>query len=204
MRHARRGDEGQIMLPLVVFVLVVFAVALGMLGFGEASDSRGKAQKGADAAALGAAVAARDVVPTTISTDPNSYYALLSGMEQVVQLGLGPAKGCAAAFGWAARNQTSTTCRYEGAGRFHTKASSRPSPERAMVGEAEATADLHLAVCTVQIVVDTFGDRHETFTCRPGRRGGTGTAIAYYLNEEYVSSSPAVTWKSLFRVRLVE
>jgi hypothetical protein len=204
MTAPRRGDEGQIPLPLVVFVVVMVSVALGLFGFGEASDSRGKAQKGADAAALAAAAQARDVVPLTIRSEPGSYYALTAGIEQVIQLGVGPAKGCAAAFGWAARNHTATTCRYEGAGRFHTKASSHPSAERGLVGEAEATADSHLPTCTVQIVVDTLGDRHATFTCVPGPGGGTGTAIAYYLNEEYVSSSPDQTWKALFRVRLVE
>jgi hypothetical protein len=190
--------------PLVVFVLVMFAVALGMFGFGEASDSRGQAQKGADAAALAAAGAARDVVPLTIRTDPDSYYALTAGIEQVMQLGAGPAKGCAEAFGWAARNRTATTCRYEGRGRFHTKATSRPSAERQLVADAEATADAHLPTCTMQIVVDNVGDRHATFTCVPGPRGGTGTAIAYYLNEEYVSSSPDQVWKALFRVRLTK
>ncbi|MGN6300286.1 MAG: pilus assembly protein TadG-related protein [Angustibacter sp.] len=204
MTAVHRDDEGQIALPLVVFVLVVFAVALGMFGFGEASDTRGQAQKGADAAALAAAAAARDVVPLTIRTDPDSYYALTAGIEQVVQLGVGPAKGCAEAYGWAARNHTATTCRYEGRGRFHTQATSRPSAERQLVAGAEATADAHLPTCTVQIVVDTLGDRHATFTCVPGPRGGHGTAIAYYLNEKYVSSSPDAVWKALFRVRLVE
>lgn len=204
MTGPRRDDEGQITLPLVVFVVVMFTVALGLFGFGEASDSRGDAQKGADAAALAAAVAARDVVPLTIRTDPNSYYALTAGVDQVLRLGVGPAKGCAEAFGWAARNRTATTCRYEGGGRFHTQASSRPSAQRQLVGEAEATADAHLPRCTVKIVVDAIGDRHETFTCVPGARGGHGTAIAYYLNEQYVSSSPDEVWKALFRVRLVE
>ncbi len=204
MTGLRRDDEGQITLPLVVFVVVMFAVALGLFGFGEASDSRGNAHKGADAAALGAAAAARDVVPLTIRTDPNSYYALTSGVEQVLLLGVGPAKGCAAAYGWAARNHTATTCRYEGGGRFHTEATSHPSPQRQLVGEAQATADLHLPHCTVQIVVDTLGDRHATFTCVPGPRGGHGTALAYYLNEKLVNASPDETWKALFRVRLVE
>lgn len=200
----RRDDEGQITLPLVVFVVVMVTVALGLFGFGEASDSRGNAHKGADAAALAAASAARDVVPLTIRTDPGSYDALTAGVEQVMRRGLGPAKGCAEAFGWAARNRTATTCRYEGGGRFHTEATSRPSPERKLVGTAEATADSHLPHCTVQIVVDALGDRHATFTCVPGPGGGHGTAIAYYVNEKYVSSSPDEVWKALFRVRLVE
>src|SRR6478752_2597183 len=110
----RRDDEGQITLPLVVFVVVMFAVCLGLFGFGEASDSRGKAQKAADAAALGAAVAGRDAMVTSILL-PSGGAVFHGRWPSVAGVSGAYGVGCARAQSWAARNSSSTTvaCRYD-------------------------------------------------------------------------------------------
>lgn len=195
----RAGQEGQITLPLLVVVLALFAAALGVTAFGEASDRRGSAQKGTDAAALGAAVAARDAAILLVAT-PAGFAALESGAEELVTAGQPQAVGCAAAFGWAAQNQnTVTDCRYQGGGRFYTKTASRPSGERQLIGRAEATADMNLPRCVMVRVTSVAGET-ETVTCTG--RGGIGTVV--YQNGIFVSMSPKQSWQSAFRVRLVK
>ncbi len=192
------GDEGQITLPLVAVVLVLFAVAIGMTQFGEASDRRGIAQKGTDAAALGAAVAARDAAIALVAT-PAGFSALQSGSDELVLAVQPRAVGCAAAYGWAAKNKTAVTdCEYQGGGRFHTRTASRPSGERSLIGRAEATADMNVPAC-VMVRVPNPGGETETVTCT-GRRG---TATVVYHDGVFVSMSPERTWQSAFHVRLV-
>lgn len=199
MRAARHGgEEGQITLPLLAVVLALFAVTLGMTAFGEASDRRGGAQKGTDAAALGAAVAARDAAIALVAT-PAGFAALQSGAGDLVLAGQPQAVGCAAAYGWAAQNANAVTaCRYEGRGRFRTRTATRPSGQRRLVGEAEATADMFLPTCTM-VRVETVAGETETVTCT-GRRG-VGTVV--YQNGVFVSMSPTQSWRSAFQVRLV-
>ncbi|GAB3591188.1 hypothetical protein GCM10027446_08290 [Angustibacter peucedani] len=195
----RDGDEGQITLPLVAVVLALFAVAIGVTAFGEASDRRGGAQKGTDAAALGAAVAARDAAILLVPT-PAGFAALESGAEELVLAGQPQAVGCAAAYGWAAENRDAVTeCEYQGGGRIHTKTATRPSDPRGLVGEAEATADMNLPTC-VMVRVETQAGETETVTCTG--RGGVGTVV--YQNGIFVSMSPKQSWQSAFHVRLVE
>ncbi len=195
----RDGDRGQITLPLVAVVLALFAATLGITAFGEASDRRGGAQKGTDAAALGAAVAARDAAILLVPT-PAGFAALESGAEELVLAGQPQAVGCAAAYGWAAQNTNAvTSCTYEGNGRFRTKTATRPSDPRGLVGEAEATADMNLPTCIMVRVPNPAGET-ETVTCT-GRRG---VATVVYQDGIFVSMTPKQSWQSVFHVRLVE
>ncbi|GAB3044655.1 pilus assembly protein TadG-related protein [Sediminivirga luteola] len=59
MRSPLKRDDGQMSLAVVSLALVVLMVGVGLMIFGQASDSRGKAQKAADAAALAAATEMR-------------------------------------------------------------------------------------------------------------------------------------------------
>jgi Flp pilus assembly protein TadG len=195
VRSPRRDDEGQIILPLVVFVMVMFVVALGLFGFGEASDSRGDAQKGADAAALGAAASTRDAAILAL---PAAYGPLRAGSVEG-WIALGQAAGCPSGLSWAARNQTTATCAYQGGGQFHTTARSRPSAERKLVGEAEATADMNLPTCTATAVYSQAGETL-TVVCA-GSRGGTATVI--YQNGVITTAPVKQVWQNIFRVRLV-
>lgn len=58
MKFRLRREDGQVSLAVLLLSLAIIAAAVGAFIFGEANDSRTRAQKGADAAAL---AAARDV-----------------------------------------------------------------------------------------------------------------------------------------------
>lgn len=205
MTRTLRDDEGQITLPLVVFVLVMFAVALGMFGFGEASDSRGKARKSADAAALGAAAQARDSMVTLLMT--NAGGAIFHGQFAPLATTSGAqVAGCASAASWARRNSSSTltSCRYAIPARFTTTTRSEPSGERRLQGTARATADLGLPTCRLSNYTSSGYEYHEVVTCTGAQ--GALAKIDYIVNAGYAVfyTDPAVQWKRTFRVRLVE
>lgn len=58
MKFRLKREDGQVSLAVLLLSLAIIAAAVGAFIFGEANDSRTRAQKGADAAAL---AAARDV-----------------------------------------------------------------------------------------------------------------------------------------------
>lgn len=58
MKFRLKREDGQVSLAVLLLSVVIIAAAVGAFIFGEANDSRTRAQKGADAAAL---AAARDV-----------------------------------------------------------------------------------------------------------------------------------------------
>lgn len=200
MPRMRRGDEeGQITLVFLVVIVVFFALAFGITKFGEASDVRTGAQKGADAAALGAAVAARDAAILLVPT-PAGFGALESGSVQLLLSAQAQSVGCAAAAGWATSNSSVlTSCTYRQSGSYAVETESRPSGQRGYVGEAAATADLHLPTC-VMVRVETMAGETETVTCT----GLRGTAVVVYQNGVFVSMSPQQTWQSAFHVRLTK
>ncbi len=200
MTRTRHGeDEGQVTLVLILVVLVFFGLALGITKFGEASDVRTGAQKGADAAALGAAVAARDAAILLVPT-PAGFGALESGAEQLVLAAQAQSVGCGAAGGWASSNSAVlTACGYRPSGSFSVRTRSNPSNERRLVGTATATADLHLPTC-VMVRVETMAGETETVTCT----GLRGTAVVVYHNGVFVSMSPQQAWQSAFHLRLTK
>ncbi|WP_300343830.1 pilus assembly protein TadG-related protein [Nesterenkonia sp.] len=59
MKRLVRKDDGQVSLAVVLLGLAVLLMGIGLMVLGQASDARGKAQKAADAAALGAADSVR-------------------------------------------------------------------------------------------------------------------------------------------------
>ncbi len=198
-----RDEEGQIILPLLVFVLVMGGVAIGMFGFGEASDSRGKAQKAADAAALGAGVSARDGYVSSILTSAGGavFHGQWSGLAGITAP---QAVGCVSARGWAARNDSSlTSCTFRPNGRFDVRATSEASPERNLRGQAQAAAEINVPSCSARIYT-TGTVTFEEVTCR----GNSATAmIVYNVTTAYTPVSGALlpdVWKRLFKVRLVE
>lgn len=55
-----KREDGQVSLAVVLLSIAIIAAAVGVFIFGEANDARTRAQKGADASALGAARDARE------------------------------------------------------------------------------------------------------------------------------------------------
>jgi hypothetical protein len=199
-----RGEQGQLSLALLAVILTIFAAAIGMLAFGEASDSRGRAQKAADAAALGAAVRGRDALAAAIAR-PDGGSAFHGNWLGVAPVSGAQGVGCAAAASWAARNSgsTLTRCRYNGPDEFAVETLSRPSGERNLRGTAEATASLNSPKgCQVSHYTTSGYDYHEVVVCT-GPDGATAKV-------DYITSSgysifyidPPKIWQSTFRVRL--
>jgi hypothetical protein len=203
---ARRppAEEGQLTLALLGVILTLFAAAIGMVAFGEASDSRGKAQKAADAAALGAGVAGRDALVAAIAR-PDGGAVFHGSWAGVSSVAAAQPVGCAAATGWASRNSSSTLtrCRYQPPDEYSVATSSQPSAERNLRGTAQATASINSPTCQVSFYTTTGGDYHEVVTCS----GEGGTAKVDYLIDggySITTIDPPQAWKKLFKVRLTE
>jgi hypothetical protein len=199
------GEEGQLTLALLAVILTIFAAAIGMVAFGEASDSRGKAQKAADAAALGAAVAGRDALVAAIAR-PDGGAVFHGRWEQVAGVAAAQPVGCAAATGWASANSSSllTRCRYRPPDEYSVATNSQPSAERNLTGTARATASMNSpTACQVSHYTTTGGDYHEVVVC--SSEGGTAK-VDYLIDGGYSVTfiDPPQVWKKLFKVRLIE
>jgi hypothetical protein len=203
---ARRphGEEGQLTLALLAVILTIFAAAIGMVAFGEASDSRGKAQKAADAAALGAGVAGRDALVAAIAR-PDGGAAFHGSWAGVSTVAAAQPVGCAAATGWASANSASTLtrCRYRPPDEYSVATSSQPSAERNLTGTARATSSINSPPCQVSHYTTTGGDYHEVVVC--SSEGGTAK-VDYLIDGGYSVTfiDPPQAWKKLFKVRLIE
>jgi hypothetical protein len=192
MNAARRDDEGQAVLALIVVVLLVFASGLALLAFGEAADQRGKAQKASDAAALAAGVGARDRLVSTMMSDVGITFASWSAWSGLA------APGCASAPGYAAANSSSslTSCAYVPSGRVRVSTRSAPSGQRGLVAAADATATITPPPCTSHYTQYT-----RTITCVGS--GGSAYAVFSLESGSLIKASPRRSWQRTFSVRLI-
>ena len=197
MVRRRRDDAGQSVAVLLLLVLALFAAGLTLLGLGEASDVRAKAQKSADAGALAAPFALATSWWRRCSVRPE--HASARGRS-------GPGRrrpGARVAAGYVAANSRSIFlgCAYRPAGQVRVDTSSAPGGERGLVGSATATADINGPVCTsVYYYVGKTAFR--TITCT----GRDGSAFATFNldTQSLVASSSPQQWRATFRVRLID
>lgn len=194
----RHGDEqGQSVAVLLLLVLALFAAGLALLGLGEASDARGKAQKAADAGALAAAVRARYVLVDLMLSQTGASFTTWSAWSGAAQV------GCAEASGYAAANSGSmlTSCSYLPAGQARVGTRSAPGGDRGLTGSANATADVNAPVCT-SVYTYAYDTVLRTITCTG--RGGSAFATFDMETQELVAAAPRIMWQRTFRVRLVD
>jgi len=160
VRRPSQQDDGQVSLAVVLLALVVIIAGVGLLVIGQASDARGKAQKAADAAALGAAEQVKESSIVDFArfqqppTDPDEdgWHAYTLRLWN-----FGSGSGESAAHQYAAMNSSSTLNSYaqesgEGSTRISVTTLSEQTEEAGTAdrlvgaprGEADASAELHI------------------------------------------------------------
>ncbi len=196
MRRRHGEQEGQAVAVLLLLVLALFAAGLALLGLGEASDVRGKAQKSADAGALAAAVEARNVLVRLMLSPAGASFSTWSAWSGYAQA------GCARAPGYVSANSSSvlTGCSYRPAGQVRVDTRSAPGGNRGLTGTATATADINAPTC-VSVYTYTYTTVLRTITCT----GTLGSAAVTFdmESQQIVHAAPEQAWRRTFRVRLV-
>lgn len=213
----RRREDGQMTLPVLLLSLAILAATIGGFIVAEAVDTRTRAQKGADAAALAAARDVRDgmiwtfsrghivvspVGPITRSTWPTAF-------------GLSSMSGSPGATDFARRNDTTLSSYRPGYMEITadvTTSSSVESPvgqrvQKSLTGEATATAEVDASGirCTHRVTAREPRTRvivSWEVTCR----GNGSVARATYTGPTALTAVIANedAWRKLFDIRLVE
>lgn len=223
-----KREDGQVSLAVVLLSIAIIAAAVGVFIFGEANDARTRAQKGADASALGAARDAREAflpafarshkAPPKITPIGTIHTGKVvpptTTFMQYTQ------HGKAAAFKFAQKNGTGLTDHRAIVNRFTSEVQSNEEKVESPVGSkarksmsapAEATAkvktdEVHcIAPPATYVPINDKAQMLKTWSIRCTRDGHTATL-------EYVDPSPMAInfygnedkWRKIFDIDLVD
>lgn len=213
----RRREDGQMTLPVLLLSLAILAATIGGFIVAEAVDTRTRAQKGADAAALAAARDVRDDMIWTFSRGHivASPVGPITRTTWPTAFGISSMSGSPGATDFARRNDTTLSSYRPGVQRITTDVTTSSKVESPVGRKAQKTLTGE-ATATAQIDSSGIRCRHHTVV-RESRtrvilswkvtcRGNGSVAHASYTGPTALSAviTNEDAWRKLFDIRLVD